>query len=86
MSPAQNTTNPNPISVYPMVTRFHVRSNRPPDRLNLHVSTFSPLHKSYNEAANDSNWQLAMRDEYNALIKINTCTFKPRPSYANIVF
>ncbi|GKA25189.1 ribonuclease H-like domain-containing protein [Tanacetum coccineum] len=68
-----------------MVTCFRVGSNRPPKCLNLHVSTISPLPKSYNEAFNDSNWQNAMCDEYNALIKINTWTLVPRPKDANLV-
>ncbi|GJS54118.1 ribonuclease H-like domain-containing protein [Tanacetum coccineum] len=53
-----------------MVTRFRVGTNRPPERLNLYVSTISPLPKSYNEAINDSNWQNSMQDDYNVLIKI----------------
>nr|GEW27940.1 hypothetical protein [Tanacetum cinerariifolium]GEW98511.1 hypothetical protein [Tanacetum cinerariifolium] len=39
--------NLNPDSVHPMVTRFRVRNNRPTERLNLHVSSVSPLPKSY---------------------------------------
>ncbi|GKA70177.1 ribonuclease H-like domain-containing protein [Tanacetum coccineum] len=64
--------NPNPDSVHPMVTRFRVGTNDPTERLNLHMSSVSPLPKSYNDAFNDSNWQNAMRDEYTALIKIET--------------
>ncbi|GJZ46817.1 ribonuclease H-like domain-containing protein [Tanacetum coccineum] len=64
--------NPNPDSVHPMVTRFRVGTNRPTKRLNLHVSSVSPLPKSYHDAFNDPNWQNAMRDEYNALNKNKT--------------
>ncbi|GJU83203.1 ribonuclease H-like domain-containing protein [Tanacetum coccineum] len=39
--------NPNPVSVHPMVTRFRVGSNRPPEHLNLHVSSISPLPNRY---------------------------------------
>ncbi|GKC22510.1 ribonuclease H-like domain-containing protein [Tanacetum coccineum] len=42
--------NPNHESVHPMVTRFRVRTNRPTERLNLHVSSVSPLPKSYRDA------------------------------------
>ncbi|GKB81164.1 ribonuclease H-like domain-containing protein [Tanacetum coccineum] len=52
-----------------MVTRFHVETNRPVERLTLHVSSVSPVPRSYREAFNDVNWHSAMRDEYNALIK-----------------
>ncbi|GKB82874.1 ribonuclease H-like domain-containing protein [Tanacetum coccineum] len=52
-----------------MVTRFRVGTNRPVERLTLHVSSVSPLHISYREAFNDVNWHSAMRDEFNALIK-----------------
>ncbi|GKA02955.1 ribonuclease H-like domain-containing protein [Tanacetum coccineum] len=66
--------NLNPDSVHHMVTRFCVGSNRPVERLTLHVSSVSPLLRSYREAFNDVNWQNAMRDEYNALIKNSTWT------------
>ncbi|GKB13636.1 ribonuclease H-like domain-containing protein [Tanacetum coccineum] len=56
-----------------------VRSNRPPERLNLHASSISPLPKSYTDAFNEPNWQNAMRDEYNALIKNDTWTLVPDP-------
>ncbi|GJZ65530.1 ribonuclease H-like domain-containing protein, partial [Tanacetum coccineum] len=77
--------NPNPDSVHPMVTRFRVGTNRPTKRLNLHVSSVSPLPKSYRDAFNDPNWQNAMRDEYTALIKNKTWTLVPRPPDTNIV-
>ncbi|GJT59906.1 ribonuclease H-like domain-containing protein [Tanacetum coccineum] len=68
-----------------MVTRFHVGTNLPTQRLNLHVSSIPPLPISYSDAFNDPNWQKAMTDEYNALIKNNTWTLVPRPTDANIV-
>ncbi|GKA13607.1 ribonuclease H-like domain-containing protein, partial [Tanacetum coccineum] len=68
-----------------MVTRFRVGSNRPLERLSLYVSSVSPLPKSYRDAFHDSNWQTAMCDEYNALIKNNTWTLVPRPPDANVV-
>ncbi|GJW38363.1 ribonuclease H-like domain-containing protein [Tanacetum coccineum] len=77
--------NPNPDSVHPMVTRFRVGTNRPTERLNLHVSSVSHLPKSYRDAFNDLNWQNAMCDEYNALIRNKTWTLVPRPPYTNIV-
>nr|GEX25358.1 ribonuclease H-like domain-containing protein [Tanacetum cinerariifolium] len=77
--------NPNLISIYLMATRFCVETNRPTERLNLHVSSVSPLPKSSRDAFSDSNWQNAMRDEYHALIKNKTWTFVPRPSDTNIV-
>ncbi|GJX23965.1 ribonuclease H-like domain-containing protein [Tanacetum coccineum] len=68
-----------------MVTRFHVGTNRPTERLNLHVSFISPLPKSYTDEFNNPNWQNAMCDEYNALIKNNTWSLVPRPTDTNIV-
>nr|GEX96471.1 hypothetical protein [Tanacetum cinerariifolium] len=56
--------NPNPNSVYPIVTHFCVRTNKPIERLNLHVSSVSPLSKSYRDAFSVPNWKNAMRDEY----------------------
>ncbi|GJW67183.1 ribonuclease H-like domain-containing protein, partial [Tanacetum coccineum] len=68
-----------------MVTRFRVGTNRPTERLNLHVSSVSPLPKSYRDAFSDPNWQNAMRDEYSALIKNKTWVLVPRPTDTNIV-
>ncbi|GJZ83167.1 ribonuclease H-like domain-containing protein [Tanacetum coccineum] len=69
-----------------MVTRFLVGTNRPIERLTLHVSSVSPLHRSYREAFNDVNWHSSMRDEYNALIKNSTWTLVPRPPDVNVVW
>ncbi|GJR05907.1 ribonuclease H-like domain-containing protein [Tanacetum coccineum] len=52
--------------------------------LNLHVSSISPLPKSYRDAFYDPNWQNAIRDEYTALIKNSTWTLVPRPPDANV--
>ncbi|GKD29014.1 ribonuclease H-like domain-containing protein [Tanacetum coccineum] len=60
-------------------------TNRPTQRFTLHVSSISPLPKSYSDAFNDPNWKNVMSDEYNALIKNNTWTLVPRPTDANIV-
>ncbi|GJX47583.1 ribonuclease H-like domain-containing protein [Tanacetum coccineum] len=68
-----------------MVTRFRIGTNRPTKRLNLHVSSVSPLPKSYRDAFSDPNWQNAMRDEYHALIKNKTWTLIARPPNTNIV-
>ncbi|GKA86229.1 ribonuclease H-like domain-containing protein [Tanacetum coccineum] len=75
----------NPTSTHPMVTRFHVGTNRPTQCFNLHVSTISPIPKSYPIAFRDPNWYRAMLDEYTALIKNNTWILVPRPPDANIV-
>ncbi|GKB89498.1 ribonuclease H-like domain-containing protein [Tanacetum coccineum] len=53
-----------------MVTRYRVETNRPTQRLSLHVSSVSPLLKSYRDAFNDQNWQNAMNDKYHALLRI----------------
>ncbi|GJW57992.1 ribonuclease H-like domain-containing protein [Tanacetum coccineum] len=68
-----------------MVTRFRIGTNYPIERLNLHVSSVSPLPKSYRDAFNDPNWQNAMHDEYTTLIKNKTWTLVPRPPDTNIV-
>ncbi|GJZ18911.1 ribonuclease H-like domain-containing protein [Tanacetum coccineum] len=68
-----------------MVTRFYDRTTHPTQRLNLHMSSVSPLPKSYRDAFNDPNWKNAICDEYNALIKNNTWTLVPRPANTNIV-
>ncbi|GJX85378.1 ribonuclease H-like domain-containing protein [Tanacetum coccineum] len=68
-----------------MATRYCVRTNRPPDRLSLHVSLVFLIPKSYRDVFNDSNWQNAMRDEYHALVKNNTWTLVLKPTDTNIV-
>ncbi|GJU21112.1 ribonuclease H-like domain-containing protein [Tanacetum coccineum] len=68
-----------------MVTHFRVGTNHHVERLTLHVSSVSPVPKSYREAFNDVNWHSAMRDEYNALIKNSTWTLVPRPPDVNVV-
>ncbi|GKB81092.1 ribonuclease H-like domain-containing protein [Tanacetum coccineum] len=60
--------NPNPVSVHPMVTCFHVETNRPTERLNLHVSSVSPLSKSYHDAFN------GMLSRYKARLVANGST------------
>ncbi|GKD91317.1 ribonuclease H-like domain-containing protein, partial [Tanacetum coccineum] len=47
--PPQNT-DLSPVSVHPMVTRFCVGTNRSTQRLNLNVSSVSPLPNSYRDA------------------------------------
>ncbi|GJW44130.1 ribonuclease H-like domain-containing protein [Tanacetum coccineum] len=83
--PPSITINPNPVLTHPMVTRSRVGTNRPTQCLNLHVSSISPLPKSYNASFNDPNWQNAMTDEQNALINNNTWILVPRPMDANII-
>ncbi|GJW25620.1 ribonuclease H-like domain-containing protein [Tanacetum coccineum] len=68
-----------------MVTRFRIGDKHPTKRLTLHVSSISPLSKSYHDVFNDPNWQNTISNEYNALIKNNTWTRVPRPTDANIV-
>nr|GEZ63092.1 ribonuclease H-like domain-containing protein [Tanacetum cinerariifolium] len=60
-------------------------TNRPTERLNLHVSSVSSLPKSYRDAFSDPNWQNVVHDEYHALIKNKTWTVVPRPLDNNIV-
>ncbi|GJR22292.1 ribonuclease H-like domain-containing protein [Tanacetum coccineum] len=68
-----------------MVTCHRVGSNHPLDRLTLHVSSISPLPKSYRDVFNDPNWQNDMCHEYHDLIKNNTWTLVPRPIDTNVV-
>ncbi|GJR24730.1 ribonuclease H-like domain-containing protein [Tanacetum coccineum] len=64
-----------------MVTCFHVKTSRPTQRLTLHVSSISPLPKSYVVAFNDPNWKNAITGEYDALIKNNTWTLRTDTAY-----
>lgn len=51
----------------------------------MHVSSVSPLPKTYRDAFTNPNWQNAMRDEYTALIKNGTWTLVHRPTDTNII-
>nr|GEX79768.1 ribonuclease H-like domain-containing protein [Tanacetum cinerariifolium] len=83
---ASAPTNESPtVSIHPMVTRSCVETTRPNPRYAGHMSTISPIPRSYKEAFNDPNWRNAMFDEYNALIKNNTWTSVPWLEGANIV-
>ncbi|GJY51006.1 ribonuclease H-like domain-containing protein [Tanacetum coccineum] len=79
------TTPQNPTSTYSMVTRSRAGVTKPNPKYHCHVSTISPIPKSYNAAFTDPNWQSAMLDEYNALVKNRTWTLVPRPPNTNIV-
>ncbi|GJT36081.1 ribonuclease H-like domain-containing protein [Tanacetum coccineum] len=68
-----------------MVTRFRVGTNCPTQCFNLHVSTISPIPKSYPIAFRDPNCYRAMLDEYTSLIKNNTWILVPWPPDANIL-
>ncbi|GJZ30201.1 ribonuclease H-like domain-containing protein [Tanacetum coccineum] len=68
-----------------MVTRLRLGIRQTNPKYNCHVSTISSIPKSYNIAFSDPNWQNAMRDEYNALIKNETWILVPRPPDTNIV-
>nr|GEU77424.1 ribonuclease H-like domain-containing protein [Tanacetum cinerariifolium] len=45
------------VRVLQVPSRYHVGTNHPTQRLKLHVSSASPLPKSYTAAFNDPNWQ-----------------------------
>nr|GFB75897.1 hypothetical protein [Tanacetum cinerariifolium] len=64
---------PNLVSTHPMVTSFRVGTNRPTQRLTLHVLFISLLHKSYVYVFNDPTWKNTMTDKYGTLSR-----YKPR--------
>ncbi|GJY61183.1 ribonuclease H-like domain-containing protein, partial [Tanacetum coccineum] len=70
---------------YLMVTRTKARIFKPLERMNCHVTTTSPLHRSHVHPLHDPNWKEAMLDEYNALITNGTWVLVPRPATVNVV-
>ncbi|GKD75264.1 ribonuclease H-like domain-containing protein, partial [Tanacetum coccineum] len=68
-----------------MVTRAQVGTVKPNPRFQGHVSHISPLPKSPSIALSNPNWQDAMYDEYNALIKNITWILVPKPPNVNVV-
>ena len=73
------------VSIHPMVTRSRVGTTRPNPRYAGHVSTISPLPRSSSDAFRDPNWQNAMCDEHDALIKNKTWILVPKPPNVNII-
>lgn len=68
-----------------MVTRSQRGTLKPPQRLNLNVTSHSPPPRSYLQALRDPNWQKSMLEEYNAFIKNKTWNLVPRPKDVNII-
>nr|GEU98561.1 hypothetical protein [Tanacetum cinerariifolium] len=83
--PPQPQPYPSPVLVLPMGTHFCFVTNHPTQCLNFHVSSISPIPKSYTDVFNDPNWQNTMNDEYHAHIKNNSWTLVPRLAEANVV-
>ncbi|WVZ62691.1 hypothetical protein U9M48_012405 [Paspalum notatum var. saurae] len=71
------------VNDHSMLTRAKSGFRQP--RLNLHVSTLSPVPASFHRALADPNWRGAMEEEFQALEANNTWTLIPRPANANIV-
>ncbi|GJY02265.1 ribonuclease H-like domain-containing protein [Tanacetum coccineum] len=53
--------------------------------MNCHVTTTSPLPRSYVHALREPNWKEAMLDEHNALITNRTWVLVPRQANVNVV-
>ncbi|KAI3706128.1 hypothetical protein L1987_76386 [Smallanthus sonchifolius] len=90
----QDTTFPNPhppppaTSTHPMQTRSQSGIHKPRHPLSLNTETspsISPLPKSHVTALTDSNWKLAMTNEYEALLANNTWELVPRPANAPVI-
>ncbi|GJY20515.1 ribonuclease H-like domain-containing protein [Tanacetum coccineum] len=68
-----------------MVTRSQVGTVKPNPRFHGHTSPISLIPKSPSVALSDPNWQDAMYDEYNALIKNSTWVLVSKPPNVNVV-
>lgn len=67
-----------------MTTRSKAGIHKPKSVLSL-LTSVSPLPNSHIKALSDPNWNPAMTDEYDAIIKTRTWDLVPRPKDANIV-
>ncbi|KAJ9547690.1 hypothetical protein OSB04_020233 [Centaurea solstitialis] len=76
-----------PHASHPMMTRSKLGISKPNQRYALlHTSpSISPLPTSHVSALKDTNWRLAMQDEYDALIKNATWELVPRPKDVNVI-
>jgi transposase InsO family protein len=83
---------------HPMLTRSRIGSHRPKQFPDFHLYYTSkhppsplstPFHlkepTSFTKAATDSRWQLAMQQEFSALISNGTWSLCPRPYHTNII-
>lgn len=84
-SPAATTAPVAPKNTHSMVTRGKAGIVKPKKPHCLHTTATSPLPKSHIEAAKDPNWNPAMGEEYEALIKTGTWSLVPRPKSANVI-
>jgi hypothetical protein len=73
------------VNDHSMSTRGKQGYRQPQKRMNLHVSTLSPIPRTYRAALNDEHWRLAMQQEFDALHANNTWDLVPRPPGSNLV-
>nr|GEU79872.1 ribonuclease H-like domain-containing protein [Tanacetum cinerariifolium] len=73
------------MPTHPIVTRAKAGIFKPLERMNCHVTTTSPLSRSYVHALRDPIGKESMLDEYNALITNGTWVLVPRPANVNVV-
>nr|GFB64299.1 ribonuclease H-like domain-containing protein [Tanacetum cinerariifolium] len=64
------TNDSSTVSIHPMVTHSRVWTTLPYPRYAGHVSTISPLPRSYKEAFNDPNWRMLCLTSIMHLLKI----------------
>ncbi|GKE94921.1 ribonuclease H-like domain-containing protein [Tanacetum coccineum] len=67
-----------------MITRSQLGIVKPIGRLSLNTFSISLIPKNPSDALKDSQWRTDMYDEYNALVKNDTWTLVPRPTYVNM--
>ncbi|GJR92546.1 ribonuclease H-like domain-containing protein [Tanacetum coccineum] len=77
--------NSSTTNMHLMVKRAKAGISKPLARMNCHVTTTSPLSRSYLLALKDPNWNKAMVDEYNALISNGTWALVSCPTNVNVV-
>lgn len=77
---------PNQMHIHPMQTRSRLGIRKPNPKYALLTSSLAETEPtSYTSAVKDPRWQLAMADEYKALIQNSTWTLVPPPRDKNIV-
>lgn len=79
------TSIPNALLHHHMHTRSRSGIIKPITRLNLHISSLSPIPKTHIQALRDPYWKSVMLDEYGSLIKNGTWVLFPRPQGFHIL-
>ncbi|CAN1345150.1 Retrovirus-related Pol polyprotein from transposon TNT 1-94 [Linum perenne] len=83
--PPKTHYRPSTSSVHPMTTRAATKSLKPKTFSTTLVTPLEKEPSTFNQAIKHTCWQIAMQDEYNALMRNNTWSLVACPTNVNLV-